>query len=59
MRRMGDNVTHLPGVMDAALCFTSLLEAVGASLITAQPLAGGGGIFGAIWLFLGGKEAVM
>lgn len=53
---MGDNTPHLPSITDAALRFTSLSEAVGANLITAQPLAGGGGRFDAIWPFLGGRE---
>lgn len=56
MRRTGDNTPHLPSITDAALPFTSLSEAVGANLITAQPLADGGGCFDAIWPFLRGRE---
>ena len=56
MRRTGDNVPHLPSITDAALRFTSLSEGVGASPVTAQPPAGGGGRFDAIWPFLGGKK---
>jgi len=56
MRRTGDNVPHMPGVTDAALLFTSLSEAVGASPVTAQPAPGGGGRFEAIWLVPRGKK---
>lgn len=56
MRRTGDNVPHLPSVTDAALRSASLSEAVGASPVTAQPLAGGSGGFDAIWSFLRGKK---